>query len=226
MGELHLSIIRSRLKREFGVETTTCSLRVKRFEIPSKIADHRLYFGGNSNFVHLLIEPDEQIESIRKFNEVTIRQSTDNPMNDLTKQCIDLVNHGIRSALSSGPVNRDQVVNTSVYLLGIHCPRPSNQLSFAASSCVRTCLQIAECRLLAPLAKIHVDLAVKSDVVQKNVLNVLFNRGLTVLKIEHGRYVLARGPLERVGDICSELRSASKGDAFAFIEIDGYDHSF
>jgi translation elongation factor EF-G len=128
MGELHIDIIRDRLKREYGLETYLGPLNVNYRETPQKSNQQTIVWNSNINERHatisitLSVEPViAQDKAIVPFSQVQLVRTEEQCFEQLKKDhlgmgytdlflfrsiclILDAINHGVRLALSTGEI--------------------------------------------------------------------------------------------------------------------------
>ena len=215
MGELHLEVIRERLKRDNGVSVTSGAPAIAYRETISTAAeaDHllRKQNGGNGMYarVILAVRPNEpgrgfSIENLVSGGNIPI-------------QFLKAVRKGISDGLQEGVLAGYPVADVHVDILdGDAHEKDSNDQAFqlAASSAVREALQKAKPVLLEPVMRVEVD-APRGD--QGDLLGDLTRRRGNILAIEAGlnEVVLlnAQVPLAELFDYANAIRSLSRGRA-------------
>ncbi|CAF0810458.1 unnamed protein product [Adineta steineri] len=238
MGELHIDIIRDRLKREYELETYLGPLNVNYRETPRKSTQQTIVWNSSINEKHatisitLSIEPIiSQDKKIISFSQIQIVRSDEQNFENLKKEHVEAINHGIRLALSTGLIKGTEVVNIHVklhdlQLTGFISPA---LYSAAASDCVRACLRHADCTLLQPMMR--VDLVCVADRTQV-VLEDLARRHSQIIDVQQGTSgsvqnsmstIITRTPLAELIGYSSTLRTLTSGQADFTLAIDGYE---
>ncbi|CAF0724929.1 unnamed protein product [Adineta steineri] len=238
MGELHIDIIRDRLKREYDLETYLGPLNVNYRETLRKSTQQTIVWNSSINEKHatisitLSIEPIiSQDKKIISFSQIQIVRSDEQNFENLKKEHVEAINHGIRLALSTGLIKGTEVVNIHVklhdlQLTGFISPA---LYSAAASDCVRACLRHADCTLLQPMMR--VDLVCVADRTQV-VLEDLARRHSQIIDVQQGTSgsvqnsmstIITRTPLAELIGYSSTLRTLTSGQADFTLAIDGYE---
>jgi elongation factor G len=213
MGELHLEVIRERLRTEFGLETTVGAPEIAYRETiqATAQADHLLkkQNGGVGMYarVILAVHPNARGAGLQVENRVS--------GGNIPAQFISAVRKGIDDALRSG-VNGYPMVDVQVSILdGAAHVKDSNELAFrlAAAEATRDALRRAQPVLLEPIMK--VELATPAEH-QGDLLGDLNRRRGKVLAVEaksQGTVVQAEVPLAGLFGYANAIRSLSRGRA-------------
>ncbi|KAL4238997.1 G elongation factor [Mactra antiquata] len=224
MGELHLEVIKHRLQSEFNVDPYLGALQIAYREMPTESVEHSITLentiGKYNNHVSMTISLNrnpstETFKTVRYFG-------AEIPHIDFKKQKI--INAGVKSALSYGPLLHCSVVNTDVVITHIDIA-PRTTLPFiqaTANECVREALKKADCCLLEPIMSlnIHTD-EIHLSAAQKDILR---RRGeiLHVSSINNERIISCLAPLAELVGYSSNLRSLSSGTASFTMELNNY----
>lgn len=120
MGELHLEIIRDRIKREFGLEVFFGTLQVAYKETISSVAEHVLQLTREVQAhhhcvdIHLRVIPAPQSGAFVRVRQVPA-QSFD--WSSVAKESVQAVNNGVAAGLSNGIVMGSPVIDVQVDLV-------------------------------------------------------------------------------------------------------------
>ncbi|CAF0745230.1 unnamed protein product [Adineta ricciae] len=238
MGELHIDIIRDRLKREYGLETYLGPLNVNYRETPRKSNQQTIVWNSTINERHATISITMSIDpivvedkTIVSFSEVKLVRTEEQTFEHLRKDHLDAINHGVRLALSTGCVKGAEVINVQVKLHDIQLTGSISPAlySAAASDCIRVCLRHAECILLQPMMR--VELVCAADRTQP-VLEDLARRHSQIIDVQQGTgnglqesmsTIISRTPLAELIGYSSTLRTLTSGQADFTLAIDGYE---
>jgi translation elongation factor EF-G len=97
MGELHIDIIRDRLKREYGLETYLGPLNVNYRETPRKFNQQTIVWNSTINERHAIISITLSIEpiitedkKIRSFSHIQITRTDEQNFEHLKKEHIGM----------------------------------------------------------------------------------------------------------------------------------------
>ncbi|UJR14677.1 hypothetical protein I4U23_001670 [Adineta vaga] len=238
MGELHIDIIRDRLKREYGLETYLGPLNVNYRETPRKSNQQTIVWNSTINEKHATISITISIEpivlqekTIVPFSQVQLVRTEEQTFEHLRKDHLDAINHGVRLALSTGCIKGAEVINLQVKLhdLQLNGSISPALYSAAASDCIRACLRHADCTLLQPMMR--VELVCVADRTQ-TVLEDLARRHSQIIDVQQGTGVglqesmstiITRTPLAELIGYSSTLRTLTSGQADFTLAIDGYE---
>ncbi|KAI4453614.1 translation elongation factor g-related [Holotrichia oblita] len=224
MGELHLEIIVSRLKDEFGVNATTGKPQVAyRETVRNTVETEGKYIkqsGGKGQYGHckIRLEPLEPGKGY-EFVDKTVGGS-------IPKEYIPAIDKGIQEAKNSGVVAGYEVVDFRVTVLdGSYHEVDSSEMAFkfAASMAFKDACKKAGAILLEPIMKLEVE--TPSDYMGDIMGNISQNRGqLQGMTEKFGSmFINAMVPLSELFGYVSTLRSLSQGRATQSMVFDHYE---
>ncbi|CAF3274321.1 unnamed protein product [Rotaria sp. Silwood2] len=238
MGELHIDIIRDRLKREYGLETYLGPLNVNYRETPKKTIQQTIVWNSTINERHATISITLSIEPIISddkriisFSQIQIIRTEEQNFEHLRQEHIEAINHGVRLALSTGLIKGAEVVNIQVKLHDVQLTGSISPAlySAAASDCVRACLRHADCVLLQPMMRVEVICVADRTQI---VLDDLARRHSQIIDVQQGisgglqesmSTLITRTPLAELIGYSSTLRTLTSGQADFTLAIDGYE---
>jgi elongation factor G len=218
MGELHLDIIRDRMKREFKVEATAGKPQIAYRETVVKAADGEGKFirqsGGKGQYGHVVIklEPNEKGKGIEILNE-TVGGS-------IPKEFIKPSIAGIEEGCNNGVVAGYPVVDVIVRIIdGSFHEVDSSELAFkmAGIFAFKDAMKKANPILLEPIMGVEVT---TPEDYQGDLIGDINRRRGTINGMENkaGACIIdARVPLEMLFGYITDIRSLSKGRASAAI---------
>jgi len=214
MGELHLEIIRDRLKREFSVEADAGAPQIAYRETITKPAEGEGKFirqsGGRGQYGHAIIdvEPNEKGKGVEIVNKVV--------GGTIPKEYIPAVHSGIEEAIKSGVYAGFQVIDIKVSIKdGSFHEVDSNELAFkmAGIFALKDAFAQAGPILLEPIMKVE---ATTPDEYQGDILGDINRRRGMIQGVDakNGQTVLtAQVPLAEMFGYTTAIRSLSKGRA-------------
>ncbi len=214
MGELHLDIIRDRLKREFSVESNAGAPQIAYRETILQPAggEGKLVkqSGGRGQYGHVILRatPLERGKGIEIENKVV--------GGNIPKEFIPAIKKGIEEACLNGVVAGYRFIDAHFDILdGSYHDVDSNELAFkmAAIFAVKDALQKAKPILLEPMMKVE---AVTPDEFQGDIMGDLNRRRGKIMNIENKQgasLVHAEVPLSEMFGYATSIRSMSKGRA-------------
>ena len=214
MGELHLEIIRDRLKREFKVEADAGAPQIAFRETITRSADGEGKFirqsGGRGQYGHacVKIEPNEKGKGIEVVNEIV--------GGAIPKEYIPAVEDGIREAIRSGVYAGYQVIDVKVEITdGSFHEVDSNELAFkmAGIFALKDAFGKAGPVLLEPIMKVEVT---TPDEYQGDILGDVNRRRGVIQGVDAKAgqtIVTANVPLKEMFGYATAIRSLSKGRA-------------
>lgn len=223
MGELHLDIIRERLKREFNVDTNAGKPRVAyRETILKKVESETKYAkqtGGRGQFGHVLLrlEPKEPGAGFEFSDEIK--------GGVIPKEYIGAIEDGIVEALQGGVMAGFPVIDLKVTLyFGSYHEVDSSEIAFkiAGSMCVKEGCRKSGMQLLEPVMAVEV---VCPDDFISNIVGDLNRRRARIMGMEGrggAQAVKAEVPLSEMFGYSTDLRSSSQGRATFTMEYHHY----
>jgi elongation factor G len=223
MGELHLDIIKQRLFREFGVDTTVGKPQVAYRETIQNKAEAEVKYakqtGGRGQFGHVLlkVEPLEPGSGFEFVDEIK--------GGIIPKEFIPAVEDGVEGALEGGILAGFPVIDLRVTLYyGSFHEVDSSEIAFkiAGSMCVKEACQKAKIQLLEPVMSVEV---VCPDDFVSNIVGDLNRRRARILGMEPragAQTVKCEVPLAEMFGYSTDLRSNSQGRATFTMEYHHY----
>ncbi|MDO8543957.1 MAG: elongation factor G [Opitutaceae bacterium] len=218
MGELHLDIIRDRMKREFKVEATAGKPQIAYRETVLKPADGEGKFirqsGGKGQYGHVIIklEPNQKGKGVEVVNEVV--------GGAIPKEFIKPATEGILEGANNGVVAGFPVVDIIVRIVdGTFHEVDSSELAFkmAGIFALKDAMKKANPILLEPI--MHVEVTTPEDY-QGDLMGDINRRRGQIQGVENkaGACIInAYVPLEMLFGYVTDIRSLSKGRASAGI---------
>ncbi len=214
MGELHLEIIRDRLKREFKVEADSGAPQIAFRETITQAAEGEGKFirqsGGRGQYGHacIKVEPNEKGKGVEVENKIV--------GGAIPKEYVPAVQDGILEAIKSGVYAGYQVIDIKVSITdGSFHEVDSNELAFkmAGIFALKDAFQKAGPILLEPVMKVEVT---TPDEYQGDLLGDINRRRGVIQGVDAklGQTVLAANvPLKEMFGYATAIRSLSKGRA-------------
>jgi elongation factor G len=214
MGELHLEIIRDRLKREFKVEADAGAPQIAYRETITKAAEGEGKFirqsGGRGQYGHacVTVEPNEKGKGVEVLNEIV--------GGTIPREYVPAVENGIWEAVRSGVYAGYQVIDLKVSIVdGSFHEVDSNELAFkmAGIFALKDAVQKAGPILLEPIMKVEVT---TPDEYQGDLLGDINRRRGVIQGVDAKAgqtIVTAHVPLAEMFGYATAIRSLSKGRA-------------
>ncbi len=218
MGELHLDIIRDRMKREFKVEATAGKPQIAYRETVHARADGEGKFirqsGGKGQYGHVCItlEPNAKGKGIEIVNEIV--------GGSIPKEFIKPTNDGIMEGCNNGVVAGHPVVDVIVRIVdGSFHEVDSSELAFkmAGIFAFKDAMKKAKPVLLEPIMGVEVT---TPEEYQGDLLGDINRRRGQIQGLENKAgacIITAHVPLEMLFGYVTDIRSLSKGRASASI---------
>jgi elongation factor G len=218
MGELHLDIIRDRMKREFKVEATAGKPQIAYRETVTKAAEAEGKFirqsGGKGQYGHVCIklEPNEKGKGIEILDEIV--------GGSIPKEFIKPSIAGVMEACNNGTVAGHPVVDVIVRLIdGSFHEVDSSELAFkmAGIFAFKEAMKKANPILLEPIMGVEVT---TPEEYQGDLVGDINRRRGSISAMENKAgacIITATVPLEMLFGYVTDIRSLSKGRASASI---------
>ena len=218
MGELHLDIIRDRMKREFKVEATSGKPQIAYRETVTKAADAEGKFirqsGGKGQYGHVCvkIEPNEKGKGIEIIDEIV--------GGAIPKEFIKPSIAGIEEGCNNGTVAGHPVVDVIVRIVdGSFHDVDSSELAFkmAGIFAFKEAMKKADPILLEPIMGVEVT---TPEEYQGDLMGDINRRRGQIQGMENKNgacIITAHVPLELLFGYVTDIRSLSKGRASASI---------
>ncbi len=223
MGELHLEIVASRLKREFHTPVKMGMPQVAYRETITRPVTVEGKFikqtGGRGQYGHvvLMVEPLERGSGV--IFEERLRGS------NVPREYVPAVEKGVRKALEKGVIAEYPVIDVRVVLLdGSHHEVDSSDIAFqeAARRAILKALAEAHPILLEPIMKVEVRIpeAMVGDVIgdlgaRRGQVTEILDRG-------QNKVIRARIPLAELLQYATDLRSLTRGRGSFSMEFESY----
>ncbi|MFT5527415.1 MAG: elongation factor G [Pirellulaceae bacterium] len=222
MGELHLDVYVTRIKREYGVECEVGPPKVSYREAPTVAAafnyTHKKQTGGSGQYAKIVgrieVLPEDAEEDF-VFEEKVVGGR-------IPKQFIPSIEKGIRSSLLKGPVAEFPVVNTKVLLEdgGYHDVDSSDKaFQTAARDCFRKTFPATKPVLLEPIMKFEIE---SPEAFQGSIVgDITSRRGIitsTDIRDKSSK-ITAEVPLGETFGYTTDLRSMTQGQGDFTMEL-------
>ncbi|MBL8584338.1 MAG: elongation factor G, partial [Rhizobiaceae bacterium] len=218
MGELHLDIIRDRMKREFKVEATAGKPQIAYRETVTKAAEAEGKFirqsGGKGQYGHVVVklEPNEKGKGVEVINEIV--------GGAIPKEFIKPATDGILEGANNGVVAGYPVVDVKVRIVdGSFHEVDSSELAFKMAGIFgfKEAMKKANPILLEPIMGVEVT---TPEEYQGDLMGDINRRRGQIQGMENkaGACIInAFVPLEMLFGYVTDIRSLSKGRASAGI---------
>jgi elongation factor G len=214
MGELHLEIIRERMKREFKVDTNAGKPQIAYRETISKSARGEGKFikqsGGKGQYGHVILKmrPNKRGEGVTIASKVT--------GGEIPSEFVNAALSGIKESTVTGIIAGYNVVDIHIDLIGgsSHDVDSSEQsFKVAAIFAMKEALKEAECILLEPIMNVE---CTTPDEFQGDIIGDLNRRRAQIDEITtRGNLSVVRSsaPLAQMFGYSTAIRSLSQGRA-------------
>ncbi|KAJ6637685.1 Ribosome-releasing factor 2, mitochondrial [Pseudolycoriella hygida] len=226
MGELHLEIVKSRLRSEFKIDADLGPLQIAYKEtIVEEARDSILIekeIAGAKQSVLM------EISLVRDRNETfavdTSPEATQN-LQLIRLRTLNVFKKGAVAALSRGPILGGNTLNTQIILHNLKIGRGTADsfLMSSAAQCVQKVFLKGGCRLLEPIMSIEI--VSPSDRTSK-ILSDLAKRRATILNVgskgDSNKVISVLAPLAELSGYSSVIRTISSGAATMSMQPHGY----
>ncbi|XP_035230319.1 ribosome-releasing factor 2, mitochondrial-like [Stegodyphus dumicola] len=226
MGELHIDIIKERIRTEYDIDAYLGPLQVAYRESIEKGVEHMHVLdktvSGNKQFAKIVLRIyPSQKESLK---EIKVIVTKDNNLGKIRSDFLKAVNAGMRNALSNGPILNFPVLYVGVDLLWLEVSKGTSMtmLSGATSQCISAALRKSNGILLEPVMNLSI---VISKGFAGRVLNDLSQKRSQILNMElrHDVEIIqSRTPLSELRGYSTHLRALTSGMCSFTMEFDSY----
>lgn len=225
MGELHLEVLVSRMKREFNTRVNVGKPQVVFRETIEQTAESEVVFereiGGRQHFgkVWLRVSPAARGEGNRIINEISDGV--------IPHEFVPAIQEGVNESLVSGVVMGYPVVDVTVTLLGGEFRESlSSELAFkvAASMACKEGLEKGRPILLEPIMKVEI---ITPESFMGDILGDIQARGGQIEELVSKKgieIIQAIVPLSRMFGYSTSLRSATQGRGTFTMHFSHFDH--
>ncbi|XP_029635282.1 ribosome-releasing factor 2, mitochondrial isoform X1 [Octopus sinensis] len=227
MGELHLDIIRNRIKEEYNLEVHLGSLQVayketiKETAYVSEILDKTLGEQRHQMFIALSVEPSET----RNFQHVNLVHTKENNLTQIHRNHLNAIENGVKSALTAGLILNFPVIHVSVSLhevsIGSRTSLP--MISACVMSAVQKALRKANTFLMEPLMNVQISC---EETYLNGVLGDLAKRRSQIASIQQQQdlqFISALTPVSEMVGYTTTLRTLTSGMASFSMELSHYE---
>ncbi len=224
MGELHLEVLIDRMLREFSVDASVGKPQVAYREtlsgsVTKYTYTHKKQTGGAGQFAEIVfdLEPNEAGKGYEFSSAVTGGR--------IPKEYIPAVDHGMKDAMTTGPLAGFPMVDIKVKLTdGKHHDVDSSEMAFkvAATAAFREASKRAKPVLLEPI--MAVDVVTPEEYMGDVIGDLNSRRGKIDSMEQRGReqIVKAHVPLSEMFGYATDLRSRTQGRATYTMQFDTY----
>ena len=225
MGELHLRLVLSRMKEEFGIDVSTRPPKIAYRETVTRPAEghhrHKKQTGGAGQFgeVFLKIEPLSRGSGYEFSNKVV--------GGSIPGQFIPAVEKGVKQVIDEGAVAGYPLQDVRVIVYdGKHHPVDSKEIAFVAAGKRAFVNAISKAKpiVLEPVAKIEVTTPSESVGDITGHLSGIRGRIAGSDSVSGNRVkISAQVPLSELGDYQTTLKSLTGGEGVFTMEFDHYE---
>ncbi|GBM84119.1 Ribosome-releasing factor 2, mitochondrial [Araneus ventricosus] len=225
MGELHIDVIKERIRVEYGINAYLGPLQVAYRETLGKTAEHTHVLdrtiSGSKHFVKITMKLYPQQSLLKHVNVIVTK---DNDLGKIRSDYLKAINEGVKSALDNGPLLSFPVINVGIDLLWLEVGKGTSltMLAAAASQCVMAAFRKSEMCLLEPIMKLSI--AVNKGYAGR-VLNNLSQKRSQILNMElrdDVEIIQALTPLSELRGYSTQLRALTSGTCSFTLEFSNY----
>ena len=224
MGELHLEIIRDRLKREFKVQAQSGAPQIAYRETITAASEGRGLFkkqsGGRGQYgdATITIEPTERGSGVEVENKIV--------GGVIPREYIPAVEKGILETIQGGVLAGFELIDMKIMIVdGSYHDVDSNELAFKMAGILAMKAAVAKAKavLLEPMMKVE---ATTPDEYQGDIIGDMNRRRGEVQGIDSkpsGTVITAKIPLAQMFGYATDIRSLSSGRASYSMEPDTFE---
>ena len=224
MGELHLEIIRDRLKREFKVQAQSGAPQIAYRETITAAAEGRGLFkkqsGGRGQYgdATITLEPTERGSGVEVENKIV--------GGVIPREYIPAVEKGILETIQGGVLAGFELIDMKIMIVdGSYHDVDSNELAFKMAGILAMKAAVAKAKavLLEPMMKVE---ATTPDEYQGDLIGDMNRRRGEVQGIDSkpsGTVITAKIPLAQMFGYATDIRSLSSGRASYSMEPDTFE---
>ncbi|GFT54100.1 ribosome-releasing factor 2, mitochondrial [Nephila pilipes] len=225
MGELHIDIIKERIRVEYGVDAYLGPLQVAYRETLNKAVENTHILdkniSGSKHFVKISMKLYPQEQSKMKVNVIVTKE---NDLGKIRTDYLKAINVGIKSSLNNGPILNFPVIDVGIDLLWLQVGKGTSlaMLSAAAAQCIKAALRRSEMHLLEPIMNLSI---VVNKGYAGRVLNDLSQKRSQILNMEMRQdieLIQARTPLSELKGYSTVLRAITAGTCSLTMEFESY----
>lgn len=220
MGELHLDVLVTRMKDDFGVKCRVGSPQVTYRESVTSSAEHTETFsrilGGKENAAGITVHVEPREQGAGNAYSCTVRNS------EIPPEIFEAVESGFRSSLDSGINCGYPCTDMAVTVTGIDYSEET-ATTFAFEACAAqafdTVCNMASPQLLEPV--MNVDITCPKEFVGE-AMSQMTQRGGMIMGQDSkpgGEVIHAQAPMAKMFGFSTNLRSATQGRASFSMEF-------
>lgn len=227
MGELHIEVIKDRIKIEYGVDAYLGPLQVSYRETPSMKANETFQLdkrvGGVRQIVTICMSL-KPAPDYGPFKKLIVIPNNENNLGHLLPDHLKAMRAGIDSTLEHGSILSFPVIDLTLQLNEFQTSRSTTMpfISAATSQCLRALLKKSEPRLMEPIMKLEITVeenyhgVILADLNHRrsNITNVHYRDDIRVIEAET--------PLVELKKYSSYLRKLTSGRASFTMEFIRY----
>lgn len=211
MGELHLEIIISRMRKEFNTQVNVGNPQVVYREVLTSKVKGSSIFEREISGKMLFAQLDIALVPLERGAGITFQSKV--PQEQIPPQYISAVETGIRETLEGGSLKGYPFVDVGIIVEGGRADERSSELAFSvcASMACKNILEKATIKLLEPIMEVEIFVpdAYMGDAIAD--LNVRSGKVEAINSKAGIQIIKAVAPLSRMFGFSTSLRSATQG---------------
>ncbi|XP_072745297.1 ribosome-releasing factor 2, mitochondrial [Anoplolepis gracilipes] len=227
MGELHIEIIKERIKREYKIDVDLGPLQIAYKEtIQDAVKDTLLVVHRVGQTKHQVNITMSLIPNYKGNEKLLLDKSPDNASNidSIQPRVLNAIKNGVKSALLHGIKLNCPVINVGVKLHWLEMARGTSDtiVSAAASQCIRKLLQDGNSTLLEPIMQLEI---VAPEEYSPSINSDLTRRRADIQQIDirgKNKVIRTLAPLSELLGYSTTLRIITSGTATFSIEFSHY----
>lgn len=227
MGELHIEIIKERIKKEYKIDVDLGPLQIAYKETiqdavkDTLIMEHKI--GQTSHQVNITMSLIPNFEGNKKLLLDRSPENASN-INSIHPRVLNAIKNGVNSALLHGTKLSCPVINVGVKLHWLEIGRNTSDtiVSAAASQCIRKLLQSGNSMLLEPIMQLEI---VASEEYFPSINADLVRRRAEIQQIDmrgNNKVIKTLTPLSELLGYSTTLRIITSGTATFSMEFSHY----
>ncbi|XP_015585410.1 ribosome-releasing factor 2, mitochondrial [Cephus cinctus] len=227
MGELHIDIIKERIRTEYKIDVDLGPLQIaykETIQVEAKdthVSNHKI--GNSSHSVTVTMSLIPFYEGKENLLLDRSHESASN-IDNIHPRVMQAVRHGVQAAILHGPKLGCPVVNMGIKLHWLEVGRGTSDtmITAAVSQCIRKLMQAGESILMEPIMQLEV---VSPDEYVSSILNDLTRRRAQIQRIDvrgQNKVLETLTPLSELLGYATALRIISSGTAVFSLEFDHY----
>ncbi|KAK2579046.1 hypothetical protein KPH14_002839 [Odynerus spinipes] len=227
MGELHIEVIKERIRTEYKIDVDLGPLQIAYKETMKEIvkntysSEHKIGKTTHSVTVTMSLIPDYKKKEILQFDHT--RESASN-IDSIHPKTMSAVRKGMKLALQHGPKINAPIIDTGIKLHWLEVRRGTSDtmVSAAVTQCIKQLMHKGESMILEPIMNVEI---VTSEEFSSAVIADLGQRRSEIQDISmrgQNKVITAFTPLANLLGYSTRLRIITSGNSTFTIEFSHY----